>query len=399
MKIALVHTDLRIYWPARLLALTNVLNKHAMDLIIIEIAGKGSPYDFLETDNKNMVNWNILFPEEKIEKLSSQIISRRLKEKLSEINPDIVISGSIAFQSGAISVNWANQNKKPIISFDDVRLEDVPRNFIINLIKKCIYSTIDAVIVPDAKEWEETYLHWGFNKEQIFDGVDVIDNDFFSPTNGKMDNELIPQNSILAVGRQVPKKNWIGLLEAWIELAEILPGHDYNLVYIGQGADHETLQQKATASGLQNIHFLPYQSQESIRDIFHGASGLILPSKYGETWGLVINEGMAAGLPVLVSDACGCANTLVKNELNGYTFDPNKSVSEIAIALKKFIGRGRSEQQLMGQQSLRIIQDWGIPRFCRGYVDAIKYVTIHQKNKLLICKLICHLWKGRYRPG
>jgi hypothetical protein len=147
MKIALVHTDLRIYWPARLLQLTHVLKDNDMDLVIIEIAGKGSPYDFLENDNKNMVNWNILFPEEKIEKLNSVIISRKLKAKLSEINPDIVISGSIAFQSGAVSVNWANQYKKPIITFDDVRLEDVHRNFAVNFIKKCIYSTIDAVII------------------------------------------------------------------------------------------------------------------------------------------------------------------------------------------------------------------------------------------------------------
>jgi glycosyltransferase involved in cell wall biosynthesis len=399
MKIALVHTDLRIYWPARLLQLTHVLKDNDMDLVIIEIAGKGSPYDFLENDNKNMVNWNILFPEEKIEKLNSVIISRKLKAKLSEINPDIVISGSIAFQSGAVSVNWANQYKKPIITFDDVRLEDVHRNFAVNFIKKCIYSTIDAVIVPDAKAWQETYFHWGFTKDQIFDGVDVVDNEFFFPANAKANNNIIPPKSILAVGRQVPKKNWVGLLDGWIDLAKRIPRHDYNLVYIGQGPDHETLKQKAGESQLQNIYFLPYQTQESLRNIFHTASALILPSKYGETWGLIINEAMAAGLPVLVSNACGCAGTLVKSGVNGYTFDPNEATNDIANTLQKFLALNKEEQQLMGKQSLEIIKDWGIPRFCKGYLDAINFVRVHPKNKFFVYKFFCRLWKGRYRPG
>ena len=71
------------------------------------------------------------------------------------------------------------------------------------------------------------------------------------------------------------------------------------------------------------VHFYPFMSQEELKPFYHNASWFILPSRFGETWGLVVNEAMASGLPVLVSEQSGCASTLVKKGINGYTFSPN----------------------------------------------------------------------------
>ena len=65
MKIVIFHTDFRIYWPARIKALDELLSAKDIQLDIIEIAGCGSPYSFAQTDRGNCLSWHILFPSKK----------------------------------------------------------------------------------------------------------------------------------------------------------------------------------------------------------------------------------------------------------------------------------------------------------------------------------------------
>ena len=72
MKIVFIHTDLRIYWPARLKALDAYLKEKGHELFVIEIAGKGSPYSFAEKRKDVFPNWQILFPNAKMEELHAK---------------------------------------------------------------------------------------------------------------------------------------------------------------------------------------------------------------------------------------------------------------------------------------------------------------------------------------
>ena len=103
----------------------------------------------------------------------------QLFRKLNELHPDIVISGPIAFPAGAAAVYWSIKNKRKIIVFDDARLIDVPRSWLVDYIRKKVYSCVDAVLCP-APEWISTYSHFGFTAEQLFYGVDVVDNSFWN---------------------------------------------------------------------------------------------------------------------------------------------------------------------------------------------------------------------------
>lgn len=85
---------------------------------------------------------------------------------------------------------------------------------------------------------------------------------------------------------------------------------------VGEGASHRELE--VLSSGISDITFLPFQSYEKLRQIFINAKCLFLPSFKKETWGLIVNEAMAAGKIVAVSTECGCANTLVKERVNGF---------------------------------------------------------------------------------
>ena len=138
MHIVFVHTDLRIYWPARLKSLALYLKARQIDLDIIEIAGKGSPYAFAEKSNDEGCNWHILFPDKKMEELKNNNIKQELFHLLDTLYPDIIIAGAIAFPSGALSISWAHINKKKVIIFDDAKIDAVPRNKFINYINSSL---------------------------------------------------------------------------------------------------------------------------------------------------------------------------------------------------------------------------------------------------------------------
>ena len=97
MNVVFLHTDFRIYWPARLNALNKVLNKRGDILEVIEIAGEGSHYAFSKKENQINLHWHILFPKEKPEDLNGNTIQKKLFPLLDSLQPDIIIAGAIAY--------------------------------------------------------------------------------------------------------------------------------------------------------------------------------------------------------------------------------------------------------------------------------------------------------------
>lgn len=121
MKVVALHTDFRIYWPARLRKLNEVLNRQGDSLQVIEIAGLGSPYAFAAKQEENDLLWHILFPDKKPEGLDGATIKSSLFKVLARINPDVIIAGAIAFPSGALAVRWGQKTGAKVIIFDDAK--------------------------------------------------------------------------------------------------------------------------------------------------------------------------------------------------------------------------------------------------------------------------------------
>lgn len=400
--MVILHTDLRIYWQARLEDLRRVLNQVEIRLDIIEIAGKGSPYAFENREERNdQLNWHILFPEMAIEKIASHDCQKAIRKKLNELNPDVVMAGALAFQSGSGALKWKALTGRPVIIFDDARPEDVKRSWLINTIKKIFYGNVDAVLCP-AHSHTMGFTAWGLKDEEIFYGVDVVDNKLFEKNDTSKRKrsyiDIAPQPYLLAVGRQIEKKNWSGLLNAFINFKNEFPGSSLNLVFIGDGPLHQSLVDSAEAAKRADVVFLPFVQQDRLIKYYHQVRGLVLPSRYGETWGLVVNEAMAAGLPVLVSRECGCAQTLVSEGMNGWTFDPD-NLEELSASIRKLDQLSAEQWEKMSQCSVETIQEWGLPRFTQGVLDALIYVSTKPKIKFQwLGKILLPFWNGRYRP-
>jgi len=383
-----MHNDLRVYWRRRLLYLRDFLKSKNISLYAVELFGKGSPYDF-DPFNKSESWWDCLFPDNSNSELSKYQIKDKVFAKLDEIKPDIIIAGSIVFYSGALGLRWARKNQKHFIMFDDAKPSWVKRNFVVQGIKNLITRQIDALWLPSA-EYDQEYTAL-YSKKNIYYlyGYNCVDNDLFKFKGPKKTNH----NKIICVGRLVPKKNVRNLLKAWKFIEE----HDNSntLVILGDGPLLPELKAFADSIKLNRVVFTGAVANDKIPSYLHGADAFISPSLY-ESWGLVVNEAMAAGLPVLLSDKFNAAGTLLKDGVNGYVFNPY-DVEEIQKKLIDFINLPQPAKDLMSANSLAIIAGMSFEHMGNELLAAIKFLeTKPPKRPGLLPNLTINLWYGRY---
>ena len=392
MKIVVLHTDLRIYWPARLKHLSKKLQDRGDELFVVEISGKGSPYAFASATETDNIPWICLYPNDRIEDINPADAKKTVIDKLNELNPDVVLSGAFAFTSGAAAIDWAKANNKAVVIFDDSKRSDVQRNFVVNLVKKAIYKYVDAIFCP-SEDWLDTFTSWGFKKESVFYGVDVVDNDFWSQKSNYTSD--LPQQYFLSVGRQIERKNFHTVINSFSHFLHNNPDSLYELLVVGDGSEKEQLRSLVMPENKDKIHFLPFQNQQQLRELYQRAMFFIMPS-IQEQWGLVVNEAMASGCPIVISRQCGCAKTLVQDNVNGFYFDTNNA-EELSRIFEKIEEMSADEIREMSDASKNIIRDWGLERFTIGAIDAINYSITHKRRPMYcLGKFLLKIWKGRY---
>ena len=142
-------------------------------------------------------------------------------------------------------------------------------------------------------------------------------------------------------------------------------------ILLGDGEIKDKLQKFAKKNELNNVKFLSFQKPKSLVKFYHKSDVFILPSRY-ETWGLTINESMAAGNAILASEECGASYDLVKNNINGYTF---KNYDEDDLSKKLFlIFNKRNKINKFKKNSLKIISNWSFEQCYVGLKTAINFV-------------------------
>ena len=146
------------------------------------------------------------------------------------------------------------------------------------------------------------------------------------------------------------------------------------------------------SSGISAITFLPFQSYEKLRQFFINAKCLFLPSFKKETWGLIVNEAMAAGKIVAVRTECGCANTLVKERVNGFLYNPLSEKEMISIMFE-IQNMSIDEIHKMQNEGRKIISNWDLDKFVEGVYSAVLYAISHKKKISLLDHLLVNLWK------
>lgn len=390
MKVIILHNDFRVYWKGRLAYLKKFFNDKNVDFYAIELFGKGSPYLFDRYDNTEKW-WTCLFPEESFQDISVKDLKKALFAKLDEINPDIVITGSIVFFSGALGIRWAKQHKKKFVMFDDAKPSRVKRNFLVQWVKDLITKQIDGLWLPSA-EYDEEYANLNKNKVLFFHGYNCIDNQLFRFKNKKEMNCMV----LICVARLVPIKNLKNLLKSWKLIEARKTG--YKLVIIGDGPEFDNLNKLKLDLELETVVFLGAIPNTDIPTYFFNANAFILPS-LSESWGLVVNEALAAGLPVLLSNEINARRSLLRDGVNGYGFSPF-SISNMTDRIIDYIQLSLEEKKNMSNNSLAIINDMSYEAMGEQLLPALDdLISRKDREPGFIAKMVINLWHGKYNTS
>lgn len=214
----------------------------------------------------------------------------------------------------------------------------------------------------------EYYKKLGLKNNQLIFAPHAIDNSrFISNEKSKKQASEIRQTLkinesdfvFLFAGKLEPKKNPELLLESFIAASF---EKNIHLVFVGNGELEDNLKSKSNST---NIHFLNFQNQSSMPGVYEIANTFILPSAGpGESWGLSVNEAMANGKSIIVSDKCGCAKNLVFQHLNGFVFQ-SQNANELTEKLIEMVEL-KSTDNKMGEASLEIIKDYTFEKIAKA---------------------------------
>ncbi len=212
--------------------------------------------------------------------------------------------------------------------------------------------------------------------ERIFTGYDVIDNHYFAIGSDQARHDAdnirtrfaLPQRFFLASNRFIEKKNLPRLLNAYTLYRNQAGPAAWKLVLLGDGPLKAQLQALIVQKDLSPWVLMPGFKQYDQLPAYYGLAGAFIHASTTEQWGLVVNEAMASGLPVLVSNRCGCAPDLVEEGRNGYTFDPYDVDALARLMLN--IAADDCDRAAMGQASREIIARWTPQTFAENLYKA-----------------------------
>jgi len=155
---------------------------------------------------------------------------------------------------------------------------------------------------------------------------------------------------------------------------------DYGLVIAGDGKLRYFLENKARELGLgKAVKFLGSLGYRDLPSLYALATALVLPSRK-EPWGVVVNESMACGTPVIVSRICGCVSDLVIERRTGSTFKPGDSQALSRAMLN--MARSRKSRQAWSSICQRQVSCWGPERFASGVLALVNDTTPYKRSRL-----------------
>lgn len=229
------------------------------------------------------------------------------------------------------------------------------------------------------------YKSYGVRDEQLFPARYCIENERFlsaSQDSSRRDRARhswgIPDVAItfLYCGKFIDKKHPLELLQAFADVAQ--PMQNVHLLMVGDGElRHEA---ETLAAKLQlPVTFAGFLNQSEIVDAYLAADCLVLPSDHGETWGLVVNEAMACGLPAIVSDQAGCSRDLIEEGATGFTF-PFGDWPKLVDRMKQAASVPHRLVE-MGKNAQELIRDYSPEAAANGFVAAAHSVVPHPHRR------------------
>jgi glycosyltransferase involved in cell wall biosynthesis len=286
---------------------------------------------------------------------------KRIYQAIKKENPDVINITGYYDMAIVLPALWFRLNGVHLIMSIDSTLGDNQNSFLSYHFKRLIFRQIDGFFSYGTKSSELIKFYLKTNSKILL-ANNAVDNDRLLKTYLAAKKERSNKNFIF-VGRFIKEKNLTSLIEAF----SMLENNDWGIILVGTGPEEEVL--KKQAKGMSKIKFHEPVAWYDVPKALALADVFVLPS-ISEPWGLVVNEAMACGLPVIVSEKCGSAHDLVVQSVNGFTFVP-ESVEQLKDHLNWFL-KNSEKLEKMGKESQKIISTHRPEIVAKQMYDAFK---------------------------
>jgi len=232
-----------------------------------------------------------------------------------------------------------------------------------------IYRYVDVALYVGSHN-KAYFRSSGLQEKQLVHVPHAIDNQRFGEDRTceviQLRNNLKLQNCdtlILFAGKFFDKKDPLRLLEAFKKVANMR----LHLLFCGNGPLESAL--KTAAQGMENVHFMDFQNQTRMPVLYQACDVFCLPS-VSETWGLALNEAMAAGRAVIASNKCGGAIDLIEQGATGWIFPANDT--EALVKILELLTIKQFDLATMGKAAKKRIANWS---YEKGIANIIRETT------------------------
>jgi glycosyltransferase involved in cell wall biosynthesis len=361
------------YHHARLRAV-----KREVEVVGIEMSAVDTTYAWAAEAPAQSFRQVTLFHDRDVIHENGGEIIRRVHAALDEIRPAVVAIPGWADRAALAALSWCVRQGVPAVCMSESTYTDAPRVWWKESVKRRVVQLCQAGLVGGSPH-RDYMARLGMPPERIFLGYDAVDNEHFQrgaqqarrDAAGLRQTLGLPERYFLASNRFIAKKNLALLLRAYARYRATAGHEPWKLVLLGDGELRGELERLREELGLGESVLMPGFKQYPELPTYYGLAGAFVHTSTVEQWGLVVNEAMAAGLPVLVSRNCGCAADLVHDGVNGFGFDPLDGDMLTAL-LAGVAGLPEPERAAMGEASQQIIARWSPATFEQNVVLAVQ---------------------------
>jgi len=299
--------------------------------------------------------------------------------ELETFRPDAVVVYGYNTATAFLAILWATRRHTPVLMRTDSNLLDEDRKppsllafkrlFLRWLVRRV--GGFLSVGTSNSQYWRR----YGAMPEKIFLARYAVDNDYFGgqAAHYRACREQVREENgwgqrylLLYVGRLTPVKGVDVLIEAVRRISETRP--DIGLLIVGQGPERQALEKRA--KGLPQIFFLGFRDWGDLPRFYAAADLFVLPSRR-EPWGLVVNEAMASGLPVIATQKVGAAQDLIIEGQSGYLV-PVNDAEAMAVTIDRAC-QSVERLRAMGELAQQLIASWNYDATLEGFYQALSH--------------------------
>jgi glycosyltransferase involved in cell wall biosynthesis len=302
------------------------------------------------------------------------LVTRGVGAALQASDPHVILGGGYNYLAMWQAQRWARRHHVPFLLWSESNAVDARRNFWwVEAAKRRFIHSCQGYVVPgtSAAGYLKTF---GVAADTIFVAPNAVDVERFSRAAqdarqdpGRRTRLGLPERYLLYVGRFVRAKGVFDLLTAYATLPEETR-RSVGLVLAGDGQEREELVRRSREIDPGKVVFPGFLQRDELAAYYALAEALVFPT-HSDTWGLVVNEAMACGLPVIVTDVAGCVADLVRDGEHGQVVGTRKPEA-LSCAMRRLLNAEELRRQ-MGHLSLATSSRFTPQAWADGIIRAV----------------------------